>query len=88
MAHGPMHVTGVQGPTERLRRLVTRIDDARNVMHLDVAGCTPLLDSKVLDVNVTGARRRLVLIDHGDCSFVVNVQGSGLGLGESKLGKH
>ena len=66
----------VEDPTKWFGEVVTGIDDARAVSHDDVAVSFPILDGKVLDVNVAGAFGRDTGIDDRDGRHVVFVDGS------------
>ena len=67
-------MTRVKRPSQGLGELVAVVDDPRQMMHLHNAALTPLLNSKVLDVDVAGARRRVAFVDHGDGGLIVNVE--------------
>lgn len=85
MSHQAADVTGVKDPSERLGVSIAWIDDARDVVHLDVPISSPLLDGEMLDINVSRARRGSVLIDHGDGGLVVYVERSRTILSKSQL---
>ena len=53
---------------------ISTVDDARDVLQVDVAIFLPLLYEKVLYVNMVGARGSLVLINDVDNSLVVNIK--------------
>jgi hypothetical protein len=58
VAHGAAGMAAVKGPTKKvLSLLIQRVDDTWWVTHDDVTLLTPLLNRKVLDVNVAGAFR-------------------------------
>jgi len=73
MVHGTSHMLMVQGGAERLGSCVAWVDDAGDVVLLDDPALSPLLDCKVLDIDVTGAGGWLPLVDHGNGSLIVNI---------------
>ena len=68
MSHRPSGMPRVQRPTERFGGLIGGVNNSRDVMHNDVATSTPLLQRKVLYVDVTRAGRGLAFIDHRNSS--------------------
>jgi len=67
VTHGTVHMSVVaQGRTEGLGSCVARFDDTGDVVHLDNPMLLPLLDCKVLDIDVTGAGDGLPLVDHSN----------------------
>lgn len=85
VSHEATSVTGMEDPSERLREVVGRVDNAGNVTHDDVAGVVPILNSKMLDVNVTRAFGRYTSVDHLDGRHVVFVDGRGTDLWEPQF---
>jgi hypothetical protein len=77
VSHGAAGVTRVKGPTESFGFLIRRVQDTGEVAHDNQPIGTPFLNSEVLNVNVTGARGRLVLIDHVAGGTIVNVKQGG-----------
>ena len=75
----------MQNPTKGLGEVVRGVDYPWDVLHDDVAGILPILDGKVLDVNMTGAFRWDAGVDHIDGRFVVFVDWGGAILGESQI---
>ena len=53
MAHSMMSMMGKEGPTECLGSMVGNVDSTRDVMHDDDSMALPLLDGKMLNVNVS-----------------------------------
>ncbi len=78
----------MEGPAESLGGLVSVVDDARKMVHDDITPTTPLLDGKVLNVDMAGARSRLTLVDHRNGSHVVFVERSGIRLPETELSEN
>ena len=74
MAHGMVSMASKKGPTKCLGSMVSNVDDARDVTHDNDATMLPLLDSKVVNVDVSGVRSGLAFIDHGNCGDVVLVE--------------
>ena len=76
MSHDAARVAIVQDPAQGFGQIVSGVDNARHVVHDDIAGILPILDGKVLDIDMTGTlggdlgvdhidRRHIVLIDWG-----------------------
>ena len=63
-----------KSPTKCLDSMVGNFDDARDVMHNDEATTLPLLNGKMLNVDVSGIRSGFAFIDHGNCGDVVLVE--------------
>ena len=57
----------VEYPTKGFSHVVSGVDNSRNKSHLNRACLLPILNSKVLDINMTGALSRNTSIDH--CIF-------------------
>ena len=85
MAHNTATMAGVEDPTKTLCSLVSRVDSRRDVAHHDGLLTLPSLNCKMLDINVSGARGRLVLINHRDGSLVIFEQTSWIQLRKAKF---
>lgn len=83
VTHRPADMPKEKRPPQCLGGLVTGVDDAGDVVHLNLPGGSPLLNGKVLDVNVARARSRPALVDHSNGSLVINVEGSWLVLNKA-----
>ena len=46
-------MTSMEDPSEGLGEVISRVDDSSNVSHLNISTRFPVLDGKVLDVDVT-----------------------------------
>ena len=66
-----MGVSEVKGPAERLRQIVTEVDDTWAVTQDDVALVSPFLNSEMLDLDVTRTRGRTRFVDHGNRSLII-----------------
>ena len=75
--------SGTKGCSER----VGRIDDAGDVLHNNFVVGLPLLDGKMLNVNMARAGRRTAGVDHENGRRVVFVERGGAELRITKLGK-
>lgn len=76
----------MENPAERLGMVIRGIDDTiRDVDHDDAAGIFPILNGKVLDVNVKRAFSRNFGVDHFDGRHVVIVERSGFHLAEAQF---
>ena len=76
MAHNTTGMSRVKNPSERLGQVISRVEDARDKNHKDVAIVFPILDRKVLDVNVARTFSRMASIDHFDGSGIVFIDRS------------
>ena len=85
MPHGTTSMSGEKGPAKRLRRVIRRVDDARDVPHVQNTSLTPLLNGKMLNIDVARTWGRLALVDHSDSSLVIFVQRSGTILRKAKV---
>ena len=85
MSHEATSVVRVENATDAFGEGVAGIDGTFDVFEEDVASTFPILDSKVLDVNVAGAFGRTAGVDHVDGRFVVLIEKSGMLLSKAKL---
>ena len=85
MAHDAACMAFMEDPSQRLSQIVRAIDGARDEIQNNVTSIFPVLDGKVLDVNVTGTLSGNLSVDHIDSGLVVQVQASGARRGETKL---
>ena len=85
VSHDAACMSRMENPAERLREVVGRIDDAWNMAHDDVAGVVPILNGKMLDVNVTRAFGGNASVDHFDSRHVVFVDRRGTKLREPQF---
>ena len=74
MAHGMMSMASKKSPAKCFGSVVGNVDDAGDVMHDDDATMLPLLNGKMLNVDVSGIRSGLALIDHGNGRDVIFVK--------------
>ena len=72
--HGMASMVSKKGPTKCLGSMVSNVDNAGDVMHDNDATKLPLLDSKMLNVDVSGVRSGFAFIDHCNCGDVVLVE--------------
>ena len=77
MPHNPAGVTIMWDPAKRLGEVVRAVDDAGHMMKDNVAGFFPILDRKVLDINMTGTVGGYLGIDDIDSRDVVHMDWSG-----------
>ena len=87
MAHGMMSMVSKKGPAKCLGSMVSNIDDARDMMHDNETTMLPLLNGKMLNVNVSGIGSRLVFVDHGNGRDIVFIKRCGTLLRDAKLMK-
>ena len=85
MAHGAAGMALVENPSEGLSEVIWGVDDAWDEVHDDIASIFPVLDGKVLDVDVAGALGGHLGVNHVDGGFVVHPDGSGTALSETKF---
>ena len=72
MSHATTGMSSMKNPTKGLRKIVTDIQNARAVTKNDVSFVAPFLDGEVLDLDVSSTRSGTGLVDHGNCSLIVN----------------
>ena len=77
VAHASARMTRMEDPTQCLRQIVTDIEDTRTMAQDDVTFVAPLLDGKVLNLDMSSARSRPRLVDHRNRGLVVDKQWSG-----------
>ena len=87
MTHQTANVTMVKCSAERFCERISRIDNTRDMFEYDLKICLPLLNRKVLDVNVARTRRGATGINHEYRSCIVLVQACRLMLDIPELGK-
>ncbi len=66
-------MTRVEYPSKRFGEIIRRINDARDVVHDNGTAFFPILDGKVLDVNVTRALGGDLGVDHFEGGSIFNV---------------
>ncbi len=71
MSHSTANVTRMKSPSTGFGSSIRRIENAGNVLHSNLAMGAPILNSKPLVIDVTGAGSRTVLVDHSNSSFVI-----------------
>ena len=80
VTHQAAYMSMVQSQSEGLGEGISRVSDPGNVRENNLAMGFPLLNCKMLNVDVTGPGSRTTSIDHEDCGSVVFVQGGRLRL--------
>lgn len=91
VTHQAAGMTKVESPAEGLGSLISSINNARNVMHDDLATSMPLLlKGKVLNVDMmrTGGGGWLAFINHCNGGHVILIEWSRSSLGKTKLSKN
>ena len=76
MSHDAASMASMEDPSEGLGEVVSRVENAGDVFHEDVTTFFPVLNSEVLDVDVTRALCRDLVVDHVDGRKVVLVERS------------
>ena len=71
MSHHATSMASKKNPSERFAKIVRRVDNSRDVTHLDLLVVGPILDRKMLYIDVSSAFRWDAAIDHQDCSCIV-----------------
>ena len=71
MTHKAAGVVGMEDPSEWLGKVISGIDNAWYMMHNDVSGIFPILDGKMLNVNMMGLFHWFTGIDNFDGSHIV-----------------
>ena len=75
----------MEDPAERFGEVIRWVENSSNMVHDNILGVLPVLNGKVLDVNVTGALGRDLRVDHVDSRHIVFVDRSRTSLRESEL---
>ena len=88
MTHQTARMPGVKDPSNRFGQAVGGIDDARNMNQFEIAGLLPILNRKMLNVNVTRASGRATSIDHFDGRLIIFENRSGSNLSETEFTKN
>jgi len=83
MPHEIGGVSMMEYPSQRLREHIRRIHDSRKVDQDDVLHKSPVLKSKISNLDVTRAIRWSTVIDDLDGRIIVFINGSRLGLSVS-----
>jgi len=73
MPHDVVGVAVVQDTSKGFCQVIGGVDHIRDELHNNGPGFFPVLDGKVLDVNVTGALRGHTSVDHIDGRLVIAV---------------
>ena len=71
MAHSASSMTRVEHPSQGFSEVIAGIENPRDMSHNNIASVFPLLDSKVLDVDVARAVGRHFGINHVNSRHVV-----------------
>lgn len=87
VAHESTCMSGVEDPTKWLGEVISRVNDARNMVKVDVAILFPVLDGEVLYINVASPFSWEPSVDHLDGGNVVRVDRGGRGLTETNFGQ-
>ena len=75
MPHGAAGMALMEDPAQGLGEIIRWVDDPRDEFHEDVASIFPVLNGKVLDIDVARALGRDASVDHVDGQLVVTVKG-------------
>jgi len=86
MPHDVAGMVVVQDTSKGFCQVIGGVDHIRDELHNNGPGFFPVLDGKVLDVNVMGALSRDASVDHIDGQLVVAEQDSGSGRRETQIG--
>jgi hypothetical protein len=73
-AHQSRYMLSIQLQGKCLGSLVARIDDTRDMHHLEDTSIVPFLYAKVLYVDMTGLQCGLVVINHVHRGLVIDVE--------------
>ena len=74
MSHDAAGMTGMEDPSKRFGEIVIGNEDPRKMLHDKIFLLAPLLDGKLLDVNVLSTGSGMLFIDHVESSHIVNEQ--------------
>ena len=85
VAHNATSMALMKNPTKRFCKVIRWVDDAMDECHDNVACIFPVLDGKMLDIDVTRAFGGDLGVDHVDGRLVVGVEDSGAFWRETQL---
>ena len=85
MSHSAAGMPAVENPTKGLGEVIRLVDYTWNEIHYDVSSIFPVLNGKVLDVDVPRALSGHLGINHVDGRFIIHPDRSSLWLGKSKF---
>jgi len=85
VTHNASRMASMENPAQGLREVIRRIDDTWDVAHDNVASLLPILNGKVLDINVMRTLSRNTSINHLDSRHVVFVDRSWFILRETQF---
>ena len=71
MTHKTTAVARVKNPSKWLRQVIRYINNSWDMAHDNVTLFTPILDGKVLNINMTGSLSRDTIIDHIDSGHII-----------------
>ena len=77
MAHSTTSMASKKGPAKGFGSMVSDIDDARDMTHSDETATLPLLNGKMLNVDVSGVRGGLAFVDHSNGGDIILVEWCG-----------
>jgi hypothetical protein len=77
----------MQDPTNTFGEGITRVDYTAKMREVEVSCFTPILNGKVLDIDVVGTFSWLVGIDHFNGRFIIFMNRGWRSLSKAKLGE-
>lgn len=87
VAHDAASVTGMKHPAKRFRKVIGHVDNTGDKVHDYISCIFPVLDGKVLNVNMARALGGNLGINHINGRLVVTIDGSGCGRSKAKFGQ-
>ena len=84
MSHHEAGMAGVQNPAECLCEIIGWVDNARDVLELNVSKFVPLLEPKVSNLHMARAFSGLGVVDNLDGGLIVFKDGSGSSLDDGR----
>jgi hypothetical protein len=66
MTHQATNVAGVEDPTNGFGQTITGVDDSRNFEKIEVTRFLPVLECKILNVDMSRTLGRSVSVSHFD----------------------
>ena len=88
VSHKSTAMTGMQYPSQRFRKCVWGIQDARDMNELDTTPFFPILDSKVLDIDMSRTFSRNWRVDNVNGRCIIFIDRSWSFARETKLKKN
>ena len=71
VSHKATRMAGMENPTERFGQVIGRIEDTFDMTKGNMAFLLPILNGKMLYLEMTDSVSGMIVVDDLDCSFIV-----------------